>query len=186
MECCGKLFKQVYLCPTNILQTGELKRTLTRFGEPVSSCVWAPDGQTFVTGCLDKERNLCQWNLNGELIYDWGRTHRIQDLAVSPDGHHLVAMTNETQIYIYNFVTRELENEMDLEVKMGSISISQDSRHLLVNKFSGEAQMFDIQTQESVRTFVSGDPGGHYVIRSTFGGANESFVIVGSEGKFNR
>jgi WD40 repeat protein len=124
---------------------------------------------------------LCQWNLNGDLKYDWGRTHRIQDLAVSPDGHHLVAMTNETQIYIYNFVTRELENEMDLEVKMGSISISHDSRFLLVNKLNGEAQMFDIQTQESVRTFVSGDTTGNYVIRSTFGGANESFVIVGSE-----
>jgi hypothetical protein len=93
-------------------------------------------------------------------------------------------MTNETQIYIYNLDTRELENERDLEVKMGSISISQDSRFLLVNKFNGEAQMFDIETQESVRTFVSGDPTGHYVIRSTFGGANESFVIVGSEGVF--
>jgi hypothetical protein len=92
-------------------------------------------------------------------------------------------MTNETQIYIYNFVTRELEYEMDLEVKMGSISISQDSRLLLVNKFNGEAQMFDIQTQETVRTFISGDPTGYYVIRSTFGGANESFVIVGSEGR---
>jgi len=146
--------------------------------------VWAPDGQTFVTGCLDKDRNLCQWNLNGELVYDWGQIHRIQDLAVSPDGHHLVAMTNEKEIFIYNFVTRELENTMGLEVALGSISISQDSRYLLVNKFSGEAQMFDIQTLESVRTFASGDTGGKYVIRSSFGGANESFVIVGSEGMF--
>lgn len=102
---------------------------------------------------------------------------------MSPDGHYLVAMTNETQVYIYNFITRELENEMDLEIKMGSVSISQDSRFLLVNKFNGEAQMFDIKTQESVRTFVSGDPGGHFVIRGTFGGANGSFVIVGSEGR---
>jgi hypothetical protein len=93
-------------------------------------------------------------------------------------------MTNETKIYIYNFVTRELENEMDLEAKMGSISISQDSRHLLVNKFNGEAQMFDIETKEPVRAFVSGDTTGQYVIRSAFGGANESFVIVGSEGTF--
>lgn len=184
MECSCKLVRSITFSLTDLFQTGELKRTLPRFGEPVGACVWAPDGQTFVTGCLDKERNLCQWNLNGDLIYDWGQTHRIQDLAVSPDGHHLVAMTHETQIYIYNFVTRELENEMDLEAKLGSISISQDSRHLLVNKFNGEAQMFDIQTQESVRTFVSGDSTGQYVIRSAFGGANESFVIVGSEGMF--
>ena len=167
------------------MQTGELKRTLTRFGEPVSSCVWAPDGQSFVTACLDKERNLCQWNLNGELVYDWSRNHRLQDLAVSPDGHYLVAMSNETEIYIYNFVTREMESEMDLKVKLGSVSISQDSKYLLVNKVTGTAEMFDIHTQEPIRVFNSGDPGGNFVIRSAFGGANESFVILGSEGTFH-
>jgi len=157
---------------------------LARFGEPVSSCVWAPDGETFVTGCLDKERNLCQWNLNGELIYDWGRSHRIQDLAVSPNGHRLVAMDNEKHIHVYNFVTRELEYEMDLKTNLSSVSISQNSRFLLVNKIDGEARMLDLDTRETVRSFRSGEKGGAYVIRAAFGGANESFVITGSEGMF--
>jgi len=164
------------------VQTGEIRRILTRFGEPVSSCVWAPDGQTFVTGCLDKERNLCQWNLNGELVYDWGRSHRIQDLAVSPNGHHLVAMDNENHIHVYNFVTRELEYEMDLKVNLSSVSISQNSRYLLVNRTDGEARMLDIDTRENIRSFHSGDRGGKFVIRGAYGGANESFVITGSEG----
>ena len=167
------------------MQTGEIKRTLTRFGEPVSSCVWAPDGETFVTGCLDKDRNLCQWNLNGELVYDWGRHHRIQDLAVSPNGHHLVAMDNEKHVYVYNFVTRELEYDMDMKVDLASVSISQDSKLLLVNRMDGEARMFGIETRETIRSFRSGDRGGKYIIRSTFGGANESFVITGSIGTYN-
>lgn len=149
----------------------------------MSSCVWAPDGQTFVVGCLDKERNLSQWNLHGDMIYDWGRNHRIQDIAVSPNGHYLVAMDNETHLHVYNFVTRELEYELDMKTTMTSVSISQNSRYLLVNKTDGEAQMLDLDTQATVRSFKSGAKGGNFVIRATYGGANESFVIFGSEGK---
>lgn len=135
-----------------------------------------------MTGCLDKERNLCQWDLNGQLVYDWGRTHRVQDLAVSNNGYYLVALDNETKIYVYNFVTRELEYQLDLKFKMGSVSISQNSRFLLVNKLNGELRMIDLETRQTIREFKSGEDGGHYVIRSSFGGANESFVVVGSEG----
>ncbi|RQM08587.1 hypothetical protein DH86_00000307 [Scytalidium sp. 3C] len=163
------------------VETQNSIRTVAPFGEPVSSCVWAPDGQTFVTGCLDKVRNLCQWNINGDLLFDWGRDHRIQDLAMSPDGRHLVAMDNEHHIHVYNFVTRELEYEIDFKVNLTSVSISQDSRYLLINNVEGEAQMLDIESRDTVRTFISGEKGGHYVIRSAFGGANESFVITGSE-----
>jgi WD40 repeat protein len=148
----------------------------------VSSCVWAPDGQSFVTGCLAVERNLCQWNLNGDLIYDWGQTHRIEDLAVSPDGHRLVAMDCAHHLHVYNFITRELEYEMDLKVRLTSVNISQDSRYILVSKIDGEARMFDIETRESYKVFM-GQKGGNFVIRSAFGGANESFIISGSEGE---
>ncbi|EKD13335.1 WD domain-containing protein [Drepanopeziza brunnea f. sp. 'multigermtubi' MB_m1] len=161
--------------------TGQILKQLPRFGEPASSCVWAPDGQSFVTGCLDRERNLCQWSLHGELIYDWGQPHRIQDLAVSPNGHYLVAMDHETHIHVYNFVTRELEYEIDMKANMSSVSISQNSRYLLVNKTDGEARMIALDTRETYRSFKSGAKGGNFVIRATYGGANESFVIFGSE-----
>ncbi|RKF56573.1 WD repeat-containing protein 26 [Golovinomyces cichoracearum] len=161
--------------------TGVSRRKLPKFGEPVSSCVWAPDGQSFVTGCLNKERNLCQWNLIGQLVYDWGRSHRIQDLAVSNNGHYLIALDNETKIHVYNFVTRELEYQLDLKCKMGSISISQNSQYLLVNKLDGEVRMIDLESRQTAREFKSGEEGGNYVIRSSFGGANECFVVVGSE-----
>ncbi len=165
-----------------ISQTGSLKQTLPRFGQPVGGCVWAPDGQTFVTGCLDTKYNLCQWNLDGDLVYDWLRDHRIQDLAISPNGRYLVAMSCETFIYVYNFVTRELEYELDMECRMGSICISQNSRELLVNKKNGEARMLDLHTRETVRVFQSGVPGMKWVVRASYGGANESFVVIGSEG----
>lgn len=149
--------------------------------------MWAPDGQSFVTGCLDTERNLCQWNLNGELLYDWGQNHRIQDLAISPDGNRLIAliaMENVDHVYIYNFVTRELEYEINLKVKLLSVAVSQNSQFLLVNKNDGESRMFDLDSRETVRVFNSGDRQAKFIIRAAFGGANESFVITGSEGMF--
>ena len=155
-------------------------KKLARFGEPVSNCVWAPDGQSFVTGCLDKERNMCQWNINGELIYDWGRSHRIQDLALSPNGRFLVAMEHDFKIHVYNFITREPEYEIDMKCKMGSVAISQNSRFLLVNKLDGEARMLDLETRETVRSFRNGEKGDLFAIRAYFGGANESFVVTGS------
>ncbi len=156
---------------------------LVRFGEPVSSCVWAPDGQTFVTGCLDKDRNLCQWNLRGELVYDWKQSHRIQDLAVSPNGHYLVAQDHEHRTYVYNFVTRDLKYELESPAKNCSVSISQNSRCLLINTIDAEARMIDLDTQEVVQTFQTKEAGGDFIIRASYGGANESFVVHGSTSK---
>lgn len=160
--------------------SGNLIKKLERFGEPVSSCVWAADNRTFITGTLDKHRSLCQWNLDGERVFDWANAHRVEELAVSPDGHWLVAMDDHHHIHVYNFVTRDLEYEIDLQVRLTSLSISQDSRHLLVNHQNGVAQLFDLANREPVQTY-SGHTGGDYMIRSAFGGANESFVVSGSE-----
>jgi len=99
---------------------------------------------------------------------------------VSPDGNRLVAMDNATNIHVYNFMTREPEYSMDIKVKLTSVEISADSRFLLVGLTTGEAQLWDLEAREVVKTFA-GSKGGNYVIRSSFGGANESFVVSGSE-----
>ncbi|KFY48133.1 hypothetical protein V495_01585 [Pseudogymnoascus sp. VKM F-4514 (FW-929)] len=161
-------------------ETGQILRQLSRFEEPVSSCAWAPDGQSFVTGCLYKERNLCQWNLNGEMVYDWGRPHRIQAIALSNDGSLLVATDTENHLHVYNFTTRELEYEMDFKVRLTSVSFTKDSNYILISKIDGEIRLFSIENRKSIRTFAGQKPG-KFVIRSVFGGADESFVISGSD-----
>ena len=133
-----------------------------------------------MTGCLHKEKNLCQFNIRGELIHDWRQSHRIQDLAVSPNGHYLVAMDHERHTYVYNFITRELEYDIPSVAKNCSVSISADSRYLLLNSVDAESRMIDLQNQEVVRTFVTKEVGGATIIRARYGGANESFVIHGS------
>lgn len=167
-------------------QTGVIRFTLPRFGEPASSCAWAPDGQTFVVGSLAKERSLCQYNLHGDVVYDWNSNHRVEDLAVSQNGRWLVAMDDKSHIHGYNFMTREPVFEMDMKSRLRSVSISQDSRSLLVNLKDGEMQILDLerQTDGPLQRFKAGDQSGDDIIRASYGGANESFVVTGSAGMF--
>lgn len=116
-------------------------------------------------------------------MYNWPMCeHRTEDLALSPDGHWLVASDGATSIHVYNFVTRESAWALDLKTRLTSISISQNSRHVLVNHNTGVANLVDLVLRMPVMSYT-GFTGGQFMIRSTFGGADESFVISGSEGK---
>jgi WD40 repeat protein len=165
-------------------QTGECVRTLVGFEEPVSSCVWAADGQTFITGSFDKAQSLCQWTLAGERVHSWARTqHRTEDVALSHDQRWLVAMDERCNLHVYDYAARELVYDLALNARATCVSISRDSRYMLVNKEDSEALLVDIETRETVQKY-SGQLGGQYTIRSDFGGANENFVISGSEGEW--
>jgi WD repeat-containing protein 26 len=103
-------------------------------------------------------------------------------MAISPDGRWLVTMSDTSHIRVYNFTTRDFDYELNLNVRLTSVSISQDSRHLLVNQQNNVAQLIDLTRREVVQTYT-GHTGGNFLIRSALGGANESFVISGSEGE---
>ncbi|EHK50645.1 hypothetical protein TRIATDRAFT_288887 [Trichoderma atroviride IMI 206040] len=160
--------------------TSTLIKDFKKFDEPVSGCVWAPDGRSFVLGTLDKLHGLCTFNVYDDEMIEWDKKHRVQDLCGSPDGRLLVVVDDLQHIHVYDAITRELEYDLELKTRPTSVSISQDSRHLLVNKKDGEAQLIDLTTRNSVQKFL-GHTGGDYLIRAAFGGASESFVMSGSE-----
>lgn len=146
----------------------------------MSGCVWAADNQSFVLGTLDRKHGLSTFNVNDEAIREWGRKHRVQDLCGSPDGRWLVAVDDLSVLHIYNGVTRELDFNMEFESRPTSVSISSDSRYLLVNTKAGQVRLIDLPRRNPVHSFI-GHSGGDYLIRSAFGGANESFIVSGSE-----
>lgn len=148
----------------------------------MTTASWAPDGESFVTGSLGRQSQLCLWNLHGRSVYSWATNYRIQDCEISPDGQRLVTISPNQQIFVYNFVTREEEHSINLKSKMTCISISRDSRYMLINMTDNEIQLVDIETAQIVQRYEGQKQGG-FVIRSAFGGADENLVISGSEGK---
>lgn len=167
-------------------QTGTCLLTIDHHTQPVTSAAWAPDGQSFVTGSLDSQSQLCHWTIGGQALYSWPGSDRIRDCAISPDGRRLITISVEKKIVVYNFMTREEEYTILLKLDPTCINISKDSRYMLVNMSDNEVQLLDIETTEVVRQFM-GQKQGNFIIRSTFGGAAENFIVSGSEGilKFN-
>jgi len=147
----------------------------------VTSAAWAPNGESFVVGSQDTKFGLCLWNVQGDQLYQWTEDSlRVHDLAVSPDGQRLVVLL-EHRILVYDFVTREKLCEWALDdVKLTSVNISQDSRHMLISMNDNKIRLMDIDTGDVAQTFT-GQTQTIYIIRSSFGGANENFVVSGSE-----
>ena len=168
---------------TLLPQTGICLLQIDHHNQPVSTACWAPGGETFVTGSLDKQSQLCLWTLDGHPSYSWAIDYRVQDCAISSDGQRMVTISSERQIFVYNFVTREEEYSILLRTKMTCLSISRDSRYMLVNMADNEVQLIDIETAEIVRRFL-GQKQEIFMIRSSFGGADENLIISGSEGTF--
>ena len=163
-------------------KTGMRLLQIDHHTQPVSTACWAPDGESFVTGSHDKQSQLCLWTLDGQSSYNWSVDYRVQDCAISADGQRMVTISTERQIYVYNFVTREEEYSILLRSKMTCLSISRDSKYMLVNMADNEVQLINIETAEIIRRFL-GQKQGTYVIRSTYGGADENLIISGSEGQ---
>jgi WD40 repeat protein len=174
--------KDLFLADSKSKQSGRCIFTIDYHHEPVTSAAWAPDGQTFVTGSLDSQSQLCLWDLRGRELYKWPGSYRVRDCAVSADGRRLIAISTDNKIYVYNFITREEEYSMSLNLDLTCINISRDCKYILVNMSKSMVQLLDIETAEVVRQY-EGQKQGNFIIRSTFGGATENFVVSGSEGK---
>ena len=149
--------------------------------QPMTCVAWLPDGQSFVAGSLDKTEQLCEWDLQKNLLHSFKTEHRVQDCAISRDGRKLVFISNDNHIVAYNLLTRELDYTIQSAYKMTCISISRDCRHLLVSLINHELYLYNLRTGEFVRKF-EGKLQGRFIIRSGFGGSDESLIVSGSEG----
>ncbi|ODH52882.1 hypothetical protein GX48_01076 [Paracoccidioides brasiliensis] len=162
------------------VETGRCILTIDHHHEPVTSAAWAPDSESFVTGSLDSQSQLCLWSVVGESLYKWSGNYRVRDCSISPDGSRLVAISTEKSVYVYNFETRVEEYSMTLKLDLTCVNISRDSRYMLLSTSECEVQLLGIETGEVVRQYL-GQKQGNFIIRSTFGGAAENFVVSGSE-----
>jgi hypothetical protein len=137
-----------------------------------------------VIGSQDDKLGCGIWDMNGRQVHNFcedGSKLRANDLAISKNGERLV-IVSEHSIAVYDFVSYKKLCEWNPDSKPTSITVSQDSRHMLVSMNPDTIELMEIDSAELIQKF-EGHQQKQFIIRSAFGGADENFVVSGSEGK---
>eukprot|EP00123_Amoebidium_parasiticum_P009863 comp19753_c0_seq1/m.23599 comp19753_c0_seq1/g.23599 ORF comp19753_c0_seq1/g.23599 comp19753_c0_seq1/m.23599 type:complete len:567 (-) comp19753_c0_seq1:281-1981(-) len=157
-------------------QTGVCIDSIHKHTDSVTVCAWCPDGERFVSASLDQKTHL--WALDGTLLHTWTGA-RINDMAITSDGERMVAICHEKKIRIYDLDGKH-ESFISETDSITSLSLSSDDRYIIVNISAEEIHLWDLAKQRLVMKYY-GQKQGKYVIRSCFGGTNDTFVASGSE-----
>jgi len=160
------------------VMTETLLNTYGEHSQGVTSCAWHPNGNKFVSAGLDK--HLFLWNVDGKIILQYPCS-RVTDLAVSSNGTRLITINYEKKITIYNFETAEEISTLQEIDYITSMCLSNDSNFVLLNlRDVQEIHLWDLEKKQIVHRYM-GQKQGRFVIRSCFGGLNQTFIVSGSE-----
>lgn len=164
------------------VEIGVCKYTFGNLGFTISSCAWFPDSKRLVCGSSDVEKGIHIWDCEGNELKAWkgSRMPKVMDLAVTPDGENLISIFSEKDIRILNLATNN-ERVISEEYHITSLSVSADSKFLIVNLNSQEIHMWDVAGKWVKPLKYRGHMQKKYVIRSCFGGLNSTFIASGSE-----
>lgn len=166
------------------VKTGACILCISDFTYPCTTAAWAPDGRHVVIGSQDDKLGCGIWDLSGRQVHNFcedGSKLRANDLAISPNGERLVVVS-EHSIAVFDFVSYKKLCEWHPDSKLTSITISQDSRHMLISMNPDMVELLEIDSADLIQKF-EGHQQKQFIIRSAFGGADENFVVSGSEGK---
>ncbi|KAI3806108.1 hypothetical protein L1987_22000 [Smallanthus sonchifolius] len=164
------------------VETGTCKHTFGDNDFLVSSCAWFPGSTRLVCGSSDPKKGICMWDCEGNELKAWRgiRMPKISDIAVTPNGEYLISIFSDRDIRILN-VGMNTERVISEEHPITSLSVSGDSKYLIVSLNSQEIHMWDVEGCLEKPLRYKGHRQHKYVIRSCFGGANGMFIASGSE-----
>ncbi|KAI9486760.1 MAG: WD40-repeat-containing domain protein [Benjaminiella poitrasii] len=165
--------------------SGILLHTFQSHQDQVTSCVWLPDNQHFISGACDKI--LCLWDADltipdAQPITRWP-VQRTTDMKITDDGKRFVTIGLDKCISVYDVDGLRITEIVKIpeEGTITSLTLTKDGRYALVNvQEVQEVHLWDLEEREMIHKY-SGQKQITYIIRSTLGGHNESFVISGSE-----
>lgn len=164
--------------------SGILLQTFHYHKDQVTCCAWLPDSVHFFSGACDK--TLCLWDytqMHTQPVNHWS-VKRTTDMKLSEDGKRFVTIGLDKCITVYELDELQLTElyKIPEENVITSLTLTKDGKYALVNiQHIQELHLWDLDNRQIVHKY-SGQKQLTYIIRSTLGGPNESFVLSGSEG----
>ena len=132
-----------------------------------------------MSGGLDK--NLFLWRVGSSTPVSHWVGERVNDMVLC--GSMLITAAHDRKMRMYRMPERtEIATLAETE-SCTSLCLSSDGRHMLVNISSEqrpEVHLWDTQERVVVQRF-QGHKQARYVIRSSFGGMRDAYVVSGSE-----
>ncbi|KAF6994500.1 hypothetical protein CFC21_011188 [Triticum aestivum] len=150
----------------------------------IASCAWFPNSEKIVCASSEPESSpnmIFTCDLEGQELEMWAgeRIPKVSDLAVTPDGKHLICVC-PNEIWI-----RELRKGREWKIPerqtISSLSLSGDGQSMIVNLNSQEIHLWKTNGSSRVPDKFKGHKQGKFVIRSCFGGSDYHFIASGSE-----
>ncbi|KAM0919325.1 hypothetical protein ACQ4PT_008249 [Festuca glaucescens] len=144
------------------------------------SCGWFPDGKQILCGLTDQSLSL--WDLDGKQADCWKgqRTSKTSDFAVAKDGKLIITINSDCTILLFNRDTKQ-ERLIEEDRTITSFSLSEDGDFLLVNLITEKIHLWNIRNDPIRVKQYTGHKRSRFVIRSCFGGSEQTFIASGSE-----
>ncbi|CAO3625159.1 unnamed protein product [Cunninghamella blakesleeana] len=160
--------------------TGELIETFREHTDQVTCCVWLPDNEHFISGACDM--TMIIRNIDGTLIKKID-SPRILDMKMTEDGKRIAAVGYDKSIVIYDVDGLQLKESCQFQesCSIGAVALSRDGKYVLTSiNIRNELHLWNVE-DKSVCSKYEGYHQGEYVIRSSFGGPEETFILSGSD-----
>lgn len=162
------------------VNSGECLHVYQKAGVGLKSCGWLADGEGMVSGMTGK--SICLWDLDGKELegWKWERSVNISDMAITDDGKRIISICGENTILLLD---RDPKCERLIEEKepITSFSLSKDNKFLLVNLVDQKLHLWSIAGDLKIVSKFKGHRRTRFLIRSCFGGLEQTFVASGSE-----
>ena len=166
------------------MNSGKCDKVFNKHVDEIGACAWLPDGKHFISGGYGKQ--MFEWNIDTEDCIDWETdVERISDICITKNGEELIMITAQKEIMIYDIKTRKVVHKIEVQESLAAISLSRNSKYLLViiaEKENSEMQLWDLDHYRLVKKF-KGYSQERFIIRGTFGGYEDMFIACGSEDK---
>nr|XP_016486134.1 PREDICTED: WD repeat-containing protein 26-like [Nicotiana tabacum]XP_016486135.1 PREDICTED: WD repeat-containing protein 26-like [Nicotiana tabacum] len=162
------------------VDSGECIRIYRKNGVGLVSCGWAPDGKRIFCGFTDK--SISMWDLEGQELECWKghRISRIADLGITSDGKHMVSVCKDNMILLFGLESKA-ERIIQEDQTITSFELSADNRYVLVSLWNQEIHLWYIEGSVKLVAKYKGHKRSRFVVRSCFGGLDQSFIASGSE-----
>lgn len=172
-------------CPEAVVWTlagpgpsATVKCRITQSAEDVlTCCAWSPDSRFIYTG--GQQGQFYKYDIQTSTYFTWEGV-RLHSVATLRDNKVVLAADSHRRVRSYNFDDYADGTVCEEEHQIINMTLSRDEKFCLLTLAKQGLLLVDVASGTSVRKF-RGMKQSDYQINSCFGGADEQFILSGSE-----